>query len=250
MCQMFNSIGFPVNEPEELDRYVVQALKHGKPMCTETGSYIRWAANCGAEMWVKLDAEGNVLGANPFFSGNSVMEVGINERVTEGFDTPLDGAFDGWADGVMCEPYDEEMPCSGDFPFVFNTPCYELYHSAQIPGVHRVRLTGFSDELFAFPDEKEFHRWQTDHGSHIATESFFPSQDPEAFMIFAGRVMDAAVLTNVFTGVRFNWAWVHTFGGEIDVVAALGDVTGQLVPGGIVTGWVWVTGKLLEEKIA
>src|SRR5207302_6095588 len=69
-------------------------------------------------------------------------------------------------------------------------------------------------------------------GSRMAVESCIPSgtfrlqsqgggpiDPPESEVIYHGRVLETAMLTNPFTHLSFHWTRIRTLGGEVDLVA-------------------------------
>src|SRR5215510_540635 len=61
------------------------------------GQYRRWTSRCGAEIWLQIGEGNRIMGMHPHFVGSASMRVGLTERVSRKNDTPLDGAFFGWA---------------------------------------------------------------------------------------------------------------------------------------------------------
>lgn len=238
------SIGFLLSSPESLNSYISQALRRGERHMTPSGSYAVWSARCGAELWVKLAEDGGVLGINPFFSGNASMPAGLLYRVPVEAGTALDGGFAALA-GARPATGASDLPFEGDYQFSFNTPNFATYHDLALPSLQTVRLTGIARELAGFGEEGQFRSWQKGLGLEPNPRSFFPPPTPDEWGSFTGEILDAARLTNDLTGAPFWWAWVRTIGGEIDIVCHPDNLRGVLLPGGICSGSIWLTGKVL-----
>jgi hypothetical protein len=251
MPQHLASIGFPVQVPDDLQVYIEHALRHGQRFTTAQGSYVCWSSRSGAELWVKLDAEGQVLEVNPFFSGYSRMSVAIEERIATEASGSLETAFSGWMSGYYDRSEDPEPHYSytGTIPLGFNTPNYAMYDPLKIPGVFDARLVGFAQSLQAFESVEDYYRWSQGKNLRLSSESFFPDHNPEVNMLCVAYVLDCMPLVNEFTSCRYEWAWVRTYGGEIDIVAQPDQVQGKLVPGGTVMGRLWMTGKILSNLL-
>ena len=164
-------------------------------------------------------------------------------------DSILVGAFQGWA-----EPSGDD-PESGSYPFVFDVPDYDRYHSLELPVVLGVQVAAFAHKLEAYASDEAYYAAQH-REPKFAAESFIPSglftlggeamTPPQALAILTGHVLDTALLTNPATGATFHWAWVRTLGGEVDVAADPEVPTGSLVPGGVISGSFWLSGRLLN----
>ena len=247
----WSSIGFPLQTGIAILELAARAAKNGVPIEAGRGTYIRWSAGVGAELWAQTDRDGNLMGLNPHFSGDAKLRVRLEDRILYPGAPVLDGAFYGWAnpDGARAE--------GGDCPLVFDTPDYELHRLLELPVVMDVQLSAFARELHAFRDEAEFYasKW----GESFAAESFVPSglfeaaeggDPPQPYAIFTGYVVGTSLLTNPVTGAAFYWARVSTLGGEVDVVADPEVLEGTLVEGGVVCGWFWLSGRLLVHPQA
>jgi hypothetical protein len=251
MSQHLASIGFPIQVPDDLQVYIEHALRHGRRFSTSQGSYVCWSSRSGAELWVKLDLEGQVLEVNPFFSGHSKMSVAIEERIAAETDGSLEGAFYGWMSGYYdrSEGSNPRFSYNGIIPLGFNTPNYAMYDRLNTPGVFDARLVGFAQSLQAFDSVEDYYRWSKGKNLMLSSEAFFPDHNPEVNMLFTAYVLDSMPLVNEFTSCRYEWAWVRTYGGEIDIVAQPDQVDGKLVPGGTVMGRLWMTGKILSNLL-
>ncbi len=201
---------------------------------------------------MQLDADGDVVGLNPHYAGHARMRVGLVARMPRPESSVLDGAFHGWAD-----PTDGD-PESGQFPFIFDVPDYELTGAVAVPSIREVQLAAFAHELQAYESEAAYNAAQTG-AIKYAAESFIPAglfgaatnepdATPQAHAIFTGRVLDTALVTNPATGREFCWAHVRTIGGELDMVADPDLLTGYLTKGGIVSGTFWLSGRLLDVR--
>lgn len=252
MANHFSAIGLVVRTPDEYIQSMLRAAETGELIETAEGQYILWQAGNGAELWVQVDSDGEIVGANPHFAGNSVMQVRLTERLKRFYDSSLDGAFRGWANPDAASGTIEE----GDYPFVFDAPDYRLHDEVTLPAIRDVQLAAFAHELLAFESEKSYYRSQEGKEVKFAAESFIPTglfvpsgedeqstQVPLARALLTGRVIQLARLAGD-EGASFYWAKVRTLGGEVDMVADTEIVEGEIREGGIVQGTFWLSGRL------
>lgn len=250
MPSHLSSIGIGVKTEDEFNEFVFQAADTGTKIETNNGSYIRWSSGAGSEAWIQVSQENELIGMNPHFSGNAVMQVGIIKRIEDEAYSPMDGAFYGWAGSS------DDNPEDGYYPFVFDVPDYLLYSNLSLPIVVNVQLAGFAHELQAFESEEHYKASQTEEPK-FASESFIPAglftpdgestQPPQAYAIFSGYVLQTARLTNPATGGTFYWAHVRTLGGEVDVVADPEVISGELTKDGIIQGTFWLSGRIIKD---
>jgi hypothetical protein len=248
MPSHFSSIGFPVASQEELVDLANRVADDVEELDVPAGCYLRWSSACGAELWLQVDRDNDLIGMNPHFAGESSVRVGITARVDRSDCTPLDGAFHGWADPA------EDDPQQGSYPFVFDLPDACLHAELALPAIVPVQIAAFAHEVSIFGSEEEYYASQPDE-PRFASQSFIPSGlftpggdatvPPQAYAIFTGHVLRAERRTNDLTGRPFFWALVDTLGGIFDVV-----VDPELLPeppsaGGILSGSFWLSGRLL-----
>jgi hypothetical protein len=245
----FSSIGIPVSNQEEFVSVVEELAKTAATVQFGKHSYLRWTSRCGAEVWLQTNAVGQIIGANPYFSGESSVRVGITSRIIRDTDSELDGAFHGWANPV------EQDATQGDYPFVFDVVDNARYGRLQLPSVAESQIAAFSHEVTTYVSVDEFTASQTGD-IKFASQSFIPSglfspegestNPPQANAIFAGHILDAKTKTNDFSGETYYWALVDTLGGRFDVV--IDPSLSNLPPmvGGVLSGSFWLSGRLIR----
>jgi hypothetical protein len=249
MPSHLSDVGFHLESEEDFHQLIIQASERGETVEAGKGSYIKWSVGQGVELWVQLNRDDEVIGLNPHFAGSGLMRVGITERVSRSESSELDGAFYGWANPS------EDEPETGDYPFVFDVPDYRTYHDIKLPCVVNTQIAAFAHELKAFENDEAYEASQPEE-IKFASESFIPSglfspegestEPAQAFAIFAGHVLDTAILTNPVTRQEFCWVKVRTLGGELDVVADPQILEGFLVRDGVVSGSFWLSGRILD----
>jgi len=249
MPSHLSSIGLPVNEQAD---FAALADRIG-PLSTSIevgdGIYWRWSSECGAELWLQGNTDNELVGMTPFFSGNARVRVRLTARVARSGDTPLEGAFHGWADP------DEEDPESGAFPFVFDAVDYSKYTAITLPSIVQAQIAAFAHEISVYPTLDAYKASQTGE-LKFASQSFIPSglfspeggstEPPGSTAIFTGHVAATETKINSLTGVKYYWARVDTLGGSFDVVIdpELCDTTP--VAGGVLSGSFWLCGRLIQ----
>lgn len=243
MPSHLSSIGFPVQDQDELQVLAARAIKIGRHIETASGTYVQLRERNGAEIWVQLDQDGAVIGVNPHFSGRAAIRVGLAGEVFRWDGFPLDGAFYGWVN-----PSDENSR-DGEYPLVFDTPDF-LVHRPNLPAVLDVQISAFAHEIQVYADEKTYE----EAGGQLAPESFIPSglfapsmesiEPPNAYAVLTGKVIQCSTFTNWNTGSKYEWALVHTLGGEFDVVIDPEILQTNIHTGNIITGSFWLSGRL------
>lgn len=246
MPSHLSDIGFHVESDQDFEELALQACREGQTFPNSTGTYVRWAPGAGVELWAQLDQDDEVIGLNPHFQGESSMKVGLTERVSRPNDSPLDGAFYAWANPQTDDPQ------SGEYPFVFDVPNYQLCNP-RLPTIVQVQLAAFAHSLETFESEAAYEQSQSE--VKFASQSFIPAglftpdgemtEPPQAHAIFTGHVLETSLITNPVTDAIFCWARVQTLGGEVDVVADPETLEGTIVKGGVLSGSFWLSGIVL-----
>lgn len=250
MSNLYQALGFPMHSEEELIGWIMRAAEEGDPVSAGEVDYLRWRAGGGAELWLQVREDGGIVAVEPHLDGKARMRVALTARVVED-DAPVgQGALHGWAD-----PSDEADPESGHYPFVFNVPDFRTCDGLPLPGVMDVQLAALTYELEAFPSEEAYLAGQSGKLTY-APESFIPAGlfvgdgTPRPDAMFTGRVLQTERRVNEASGGAFVWARVRMLGGEIEVAADPSIVRGEIVPGGIVTGSFWMTGRVSAAPLA
>lgn len=246
----FSNIGFNVTTQEEFQQFLEKAYERSKQIKINEGAYSVFTDTSGAELYIQFNKENEVLGGNPHFKGKSRRTVCL----TNSFNRPeseLDGAFHCWAD-----PSEENNPESGAYPFVFDLPDFKTIGKIDFPKIFDIQLIAFAQELSIYESEKEYDKIQSSE-LKFATQSFIPSglfsieedkepNPPQAFGLFTGIIKQFERKQNELTSETFYWLLVDTLGGEVDVVADSLFFEKEPVVNGIVQGYFWLSGKLLN----
>jgi hypothetical protein len=248
MASHLSSIGFHVETEEDFGRLVALAVEGGESFDAPAGSYVLWSPGKGVELWFQFNRDGEIVGLNPHFAGRALMHVALTQRVPRPEHSPLDGAFYGWADPHGGEDFER-----GQYPFVFDAPDFALHDDLNFPSGHEVQLAAFAHELDVYENDEAYRAAQSED-IMMAPESFIPSglfspeggraEQPKAFAIITGHVLETAIITNPATRLEFCAAKVRTLGGEVDVVADPETLNGFLAVGGVVSGSFWLSGRL------
>ncbi|ODA34962.1 hypothetical protein [Planctopirus hydrillae] len=249
MPSHLSSIGLPVSDKADFAALADRIGPLAIPIEVDDGIYWRWSSECGAEMWLQTNADNELVGMTPFFSGKSRVRVRLNARVTRHGDTPLEGAFHGWADP------DENDPESGAFPFVFDAVDYCKYNDVILPSIVHSQIAAFAHEISVYPTLDAYNASQTGE-LRFASQSFIPSglfsseggstEPPSSTAIFTGHVAETATKTNSLTGSKYYWAQVDTLGGSFDVLIDPELCHTTPVVGGVVSGSFWLCGRIIE----
>jgi hypothetical protein len=220
-----------------------------EPLDTERGVYFRWSDPSGAEVWIQVSTEIEVLGMNPHFAGKSVVRVQLTERPDPGSPSSLDGRFHGWADPVQAD----DGGLQGSYPFLFDAPDAARHDRLELPAVVTAQIAAFAHEVEAFDSPEAYAASQTGEVK-FAAQSFIPSglfnlsgadAPARAEAVFTGLVTESERRTNRLTGKEFIWCLVDSLGGSFDVV-----IDPELLPnvprvGGVVQGSFWLSGRII-----
>ena len=247
MGDHFGCIGFDADDCRTFEAFAREAASQAAPVSCKRGTYLHWSSGCGAELWLHLDRRGVVVGAQPHFYGSGAVSVAVTRTVARAGGAALDGGFQCWANPCSSEPD------SGDYPFVFDAPDYHLHApELALPARATVQLAAFAEQLQCFPSAEAYAERRDE--VRLAVRSFVPaglvdmqgeaSPSPAALAVLSGEILDAGVRENPISGQRFLWAAVQTDGATLDVVASPASVPDGFVPGGVVQGLFWLSGRL------
>jgi hypothetical protein len=249
MPSHLSSIGLPVNDQADFAALADRIGPLATPIEVDDGIYWRWSSECGAEVWLQTNADNELVGMTPFFSGNARIRVRLTARIARSGDTPLEGAFHGWADPT------EDDPDSGAFPFVFDAIDYSKYAGIGLPSIVNAQIAAFAHEISVYPTLDAYNSSQTGE-LHFSSQSFIPSglfspegsstEPPGSMAIFTGHVAATTAKTNSLTGAKYYWARVDTLGGSFDVVIDPVLCDAAPVVGGVLSGSFWLCGRLIQ----
>ena len=98
MTSHFSTIGLPVASEEDMNALANRVGPLAEPLAAPNGVYFRWSDPSGAELWLQVNANNEVIGMNPHYAGRSAVRVGLTARLPSAGPSELDGSFHGWAD--------------------------------------------------------------------------------------------------------------------------------------------------------
>lgn len=249
MQSHFSTIGLPIDSVDDYVALAEYAADRADDIDAIGGRYLQWSSNTGAELWLQVDRDDEILAMNPHFSGKSRVRVGITARVLRPDVPRLDGAFHGWAD----PPADD--PEQGSYPFVFDCPDFAIYTRMTIPRIVPVQIAAFAQEVTVFESVEAYNAMGTAEFG-LASRAFVPAglfssdgealDPPESHALLSGHIMEAAEMVDADSGYSFYWALVESDGGTFDVVIDPEFVNAEPKAGGVLTGSFWLTGRLLR----
>lgn len=252
MSSNFSSIGFNLQQREDLNTLIEDIFDRTVSIETTQGEYLLFEDASGAELWLQIDKKKRIVGLNPHFKGSSKHRVSLTS-CSEGNFSPLDGSFDAWS-----SPGPDELD-SGLYPFSFFAPNYRVFDGINIPQQLDVQFAAFAQHIEFFESELAYRNSQEAEGAMFAAQSFIPTsrfrdntgEDGEisiAECMFTGIVGEYKRLTNHFTNEPFYWLEVESFGGAFDVVASQSHFAeSEPIVGGVISGTFWLSGKILGE---
>lgn len=252
MPSHFSTVGFPLESEQDMYDLANRIGEDADVLEVSEGSYLRWSSSSGAEIWLHVDPDGDLVGMVPHFAGQSGLRVGITSRVVRPKQPALDGAFYAWAD-----PPEDDIE-AGLYPFVFDLPDYCSHSNLVLPRLVTTQVAAFAHEIAPYDTVDAFDADQPKEGG-LASQSFIPSglfspdagliEPPEAYAIFTGHVLQAEMKRNELTDRSFWWALVESYGGSFDVVIDPEILEAEPKVGGVVSGSFWLSGRLLEPVV-
>lgn len=253
MVSHFSTIGLPVASREDLKTLADRVSSLAERLAAPNGEYFRWSDPSGAELWLQANANNEFVGLNPHYAGQSAIRVGLTARLPSAGPSELDGSFQGWA-----EPAGDE-PDTGCYPFVFDTPDYQLHEELSLPAQKEVQIAAFAHKIAAFETVAAYEASQAG-AIKFASHSFIPSGlfnpagestvPPQARAVFTGHVLAADEKVNVLTGRGFYWALVETLGGAYDVVIDSSLLPAAPAVGAVISGSFWLSGRIIARQQA
>ncbi len=252
MSSNFSSIGFNLQQREDLDTLIEDIFDQTESIVTTQGEYLLFEDGSGAELWLQVDNKKRVVGMNPHFKGSSRHHVSLTSS-SKGKFSPLDGSFDAWS-----SPSPDELD-SGLYPFSFFAPNYRVFDGIKLPQQLDVQFAAFAHNIEFFESELAYTNSHKGDGAIFAAQSFIPTsrfrdntgEDGDisiAECMFTGLVGDYKRLTNNFTNEPFYWLYIESFGGAFDVVASQDHFADcEPIIGGVISGTFWLSGKIIGE---
>lgn len=244
MATHFSTIGLSFENDDELIAFIERVMPDAERFPNPYGTYLRWADRSGAELWIQLNADDELVGVNPHFGGRSRVRVFLTHRLETDNASVLDGRFHGWAD-----PAKAEAETSGAYPFLFDSPDAAQHSELQLPMEIDVQVAAFAHDVQVFPSAKAFEASQTGDAWHTSRD-FIPSglmggeDGLRAEAAFTGHVIRAEQRKNHLTEAPFVWCLVNSTGGTFDIVADP-ELLSQIPPvGGVITGTFWLSGRI------
>jgi len=240
----FSTIGMPIDTDAELLQCVERIMPDAEKIPTPHGTYFRWGDPSGAELWIQLNPENELVGVNPHFGGRARVRVLLTHFLDTGNPNPLEGRFHGWAD-----PTKAVAEQSGAYPFLCDAPDAACHLGLTFPTEVDVQVAAFAHDIQVFANPKAFDATQTSDAWQTS-QTFVPSgllgaaNEGRAEASFNGHVLRTERRTNRLTGVEFVWCLVNSTGGTFDVVADP-ELLPKLPPvGGVISGGFWLTGRI------
>lgn len=243
-----SDIGFPTPDEQSVNQIVMQALEGARVSECDTGLYLVYDDPSGASIYLQGSFDQELLGFNPHFDGASRRSLMLAREVRRD-SSPMDGGF--FAEHLRGDDAEDELHADG---FVFDVPDFRMVANGILPRLAEVQLTAFGSNDFAiFAGEAEYQRAQQSDFT-VATKMFVAAGPPPGeasdaaarpVARLAGVVTSSEKRTNQMSGAEFYAMIVETLGGEIDVVIDPRYVTSEIVPGSIVSGTFWLSGRII-----
>lgn len=251
-----SDIGIPVNTVDEYNRLFAKLWKESAGYVstpldpTIIGHYRAYKDMSGAEVWMSKDSK-KAYGLNCHFSGDTVWKVGV-ERIARSPKNEMDGVLFCWADAQW---YEDTMEWSGLFPFVVNVPDFQSVNGyLKPPATVEIQLCALATSVSIFKSREDYEADALSNAGSLQrnVESFIPldisSREFEdlAYSSMSGVIRGFSYEVNSFTGRAFWLADVQTLGGNLNVLCDPELIEGTPLPGSIVIGDVYMSGRLVS----
>ena len=115
MASHYSDIGFSTATQDEILQLAIRAAESGSRLSTSLGDYIVWSPGEGAELWVHVVNDDEIMQLHPHYAGTSRMLCCITGMLLDP-EYPLEGSISGWA-GVT-----PAQPDIGIYPLTANIP--------------------------------------------------------------------------------------------------------------------------------
>jgi hypothetical protein len=239
MASHYSSLGFAFQSQEHFEEVTADLAGDAEEIPLSDGDrrYLRYTTSSGAELWLQVNDDNELIGAHPHYAGDTEVLITATAVVKREDATELDAAIHAWA---------------GEYPFLFDCANFHQFADVELPAAGSVQIAAFAHHLKYFQSEEAYDASLT-REPKLASRSFIPSglfgeegSEPKSMAVFTGHVLDAARKVNDVFDQEFLWAAVETLGGTFDVVADPELLDVVPAPGGILTGAFWLSGCLRE----
>lgn len=248
MTTHYSCLGFPVRTMDDVTRLGKKAARGGERLLLpDGGAMARWRPGANIEVWVHLNAQGNVLAVNPFFTGCPPQTLAVTSLGQD-----PESAEDAWVEGWI-NPAEEDEPFSGAFPLYADLADYPLSRPrlTQLPRNVSFRLAAFAHEATTFPDAQAYQAAQSPGyafpvGSFNSVEHVALGEGeerPEATALIVAEIAAARLLSNPDSNEPFWWLQVAPQRVPLDVVVDPALLRAARA-GEIFQGVCWITGRL------
>ena len=252
MSNNFRALGLPIETQDDYTALIEGALEAGDFLPTERGGYVRYDMGHGIEVWVQVNAAGEVTGGKVHFVGESRMRLKVDHLITA--EEGAEVAVYGWM-GAHRRTANEAWPILCDLPGY-----YARAEPAEAGETVVAQIAAFARELICYPDEDAFKRAQSPDSERTA-DDFVPlglftqdadadeivmSETPQPYAAFAGTIRGLRRVTQRRDSLDFWVLNVASNGALFDVVAAPATLDGTPTEGGIVDGMFYLSAHLLH----
>jgi hypothetical protein len=211
---------------------------------TDAGTYYRWQAGGGAELWLGLGPDQGLKSVVPHFAPAVRTRVRLVERIPSA-EHELDGAM---LLVVAPRPIDPGGdPLAGAFPLVVDVPDFRRLDALMLPLELDMSIGAVAERLEHYATEADLRA----SGLEAELETLVPSglvtsegkaRDPRrAEATILGTVLASGMRTNAVGVAPFTWARVRTAGVELEIVADPVLLARPPVAGSILAGTFWIT---------
>lgn len=250
MPAILNNLGFDVHPEQRLHALNYLAFLNGTPYFVPDGSYRRLDIGSGIELWGQTYPLSQLRGINVHYRSSTTQVVGLTRKFTAPHN-PFDGSFEAWINPEF-ELTDGNPDFYGDYPLIFNTPCFRWYENLKLPVLAEIQLAAYARWVDFHDDDQSgipipgIDDIVLSPNYFIPTGTFKEADDelPAPEVEFGGTILQSSLLTNKGYKKQFYKVTVQTYSMEIDLLIAPELITQPLEPGKVLVGSYWLTGVI------
>lgn len=249
-----SNIGFGIQNRDDLNEIIHRAigLGHITKAVPDEGICVVYTDKSGAELWLTLNEDSELIGFNPHFKGQSKQTVCLTAIIYPPQSPTNEVLYHAWAD-----PAEANKPETGSYPFAFNAADFNsnaVINQLNLPQNVQVQLAAFAQQLNYYPTKQDFDSSQ-DTSVALDSRLFIPigllaGKDAEITNLqplgmIIGIVKEWQKLQNDLTQQSFYWLLIDTYGGTVDMLADTTLLPNDPQIDSIIQAQCWLSGQII-----
>lgn len=249
-----SNIGFGIQNRDDLNEIIHKAvgLGHITKAVPDEGICVAYTDKSGAELWLILNEDSELMGLNPHFKGQSKRTICLTAIIYPTQSPTTEVFYYAWAD-----PTEENKPKTGLYPFVFNAADFKtntVMEQIVLPQNMQIQLAAFAQKMNYYPTKQDFDSSQN---TNVLLDSrlFIPIglyadkgaeiTNPQPLGMIIGVVKEWQKLQNELTQQSFYWLLIDTHGGTVDMLADTTLLPNDPQIDSIIEAQCWLSGQII-----